>query len=383
MALFLSDEDQTKDSPDCISFNPIKFNKRSRPSKEKTLVIGCFSEFGCETIGCLYCIPMILKRYPGRYVIAMGWYGREYLYRHLVDEFWELNEEYMFLRDKTYAFHYDSPILQKIERAAAKYGQLIPSSALGSFAIGNYCRTCGKFWNEWRHKTEFCPVCKSTVIANSLFADPKKHKEKATKLPYPSTSKLEWAKTLIKPNTIGITARGRKTYNRNLEPNFYLKLINLLEKLGYNIVWLGEKQNCQPCPKEGILDFSQQPEARDLENTLAIVSQCDFTIQFFTASSRLAGMIGTPYILFESPEQIYSTGYFPGQEGRRLEMSTFGDHKLVICQYEKVRDNHADTLALVGQAITELKAGNNEDIIGLVDDKEVVNHLKQDFYETF
>ena len=79
-----------------VTFKVHKLNHRPRPKKrDRIKIVSCFSEFGCETVGVLYCIPRLLRRFPGCYVIAMGWYGREYLYRHLVDEFWELDEKYM------------------------------------------------------------------------------------------------------------------------------------------------------------------------------------------------------------------------------------------------------------------------------------------------
>jgi len=82
---------------DKFEFNVFKFNNRPKPTNSrKVMIISCFSEFGCETIGCMYCLPRLMKRYPGFYYIAMGWYGRSYLYKHLVDEFWELKEEHMW-----------------------------------------------------------------------------------------------------------------------------------------------------------------------------------------------------------------------------------------------------------------------------------------------
>jgi hypothetical protein len=74
-----------------VSFNIFKFNNRPKPIDPKDiLIICCFSEFGCETVGVMYCIPRLLQKYSGKYVICVGWYGRDYLYRHLADEFWEL-----------------------------------------------------------------------------------------------------------------------------------------------------------------------------------------------------------------------------------------------------------------------------------------------------
>jgi alkanesulfonate monooxygenase SsuD/methylene tetrahydromethanopterin reductase-like flavin-dependent oxidoreductase (luciferase family) len=52
------------------------------------------------------------------------------------------------------------------------------------------------------------------------------------------------AKQYLKPNSVGIFARGRAMYGRNLSPEFYVNLIKMLEDLGYNPIWLGEKQKC-------------------------------------------------------------------------------------------------------------------------------------------
>ena len=83
-----------------VEFNIFKFNNRTRPKdKKKVLIIFSFYEFGTEILGILYCIPRLIHQNPGLYVIVAGWYGREYLYRHLADEYWELKEEHQFLRD--------------------------------------------------------------------------------------------------------------------------------------------------------------------------------------------------------------------------------------------------------------------------------------------
>jgi hypothetical protein len=42
------------------------------------------------------------------------------------------------------------------------------------------------------------------------------------------------------------------------------------------------------------------------------MTNLQFTIQFWTASTRLASMMGVPWILFESPDQIAGNG----QEGK-------------------------------------------------------------------
>lgn len=355
-----------------VTFNVHKLNHRPRPKKKDRIkIISCFSEFGCETLGVLYCIPRLLRRFPGSYVIAMGWYGREYLYRHLVDEFWELKEEYMWLREYTRAFHHNSKNLTKIEEESTWHGDVVPSNVLGKYAVSNYCRTCGMFWHEWRKKTECCPKCESTVLVRSIFTDINEYKPMARRVPQPSEEVITWAKGFVGPNTVGVFARGRKAYGRNLEPDFYVRLIQLLERNGHNVIWLGEKQSTQPCPVDHVMDFSRMPESRDLEKTLAIVTQLDFTVQFWTASTRLSGMTGTPFLLFESPEQIYVSysGLCSAQEGKRLELCSFGPKKIVVAHYKNVVEDPDKALELVDRAIGEMKDGNYEEIIGMVEDE--------------
>lgn len=387
LALFKSKRDEnnptrlTEKKLGSIEFNVYKLNNRPKPKKrERIKIVACFSEFGCETVGVLYCIPRLLKRYPGCYIIVMGWYGREYLYRHLVDEFWEVKEDYMYLRDHTRAFHHNSDNLKKLEEAATKYGDVVPSSALGKYAIGNFCRTCGKFWNEWRKKTSDCPLCKSTYIVKSIFSDPESYLKTAVRVPKPRQEYMDWARDLVKPNSVGIFARGRKTYGRNLPPKFYTELIQMLEQSGRGVVWLGEKQSTIPCPVDHVLDFSRMAESQELEKTLAIICQLDFTIQFWTASSRLSGMMGVPFMIFESPEQIYCSGMNPAQEGKRLELTSFGPKKVVLAHYLNVLNDLEGGLGLVGRAIEEMKEDNYEEIVGMVEDKYAIGLLKE-YYE--
>ncbi len=367
-----------------LSFNVYKFNHRIKPKKiDRIRVVSCFSEFGCETLGCMYCLPRLMRRYPGCYVIAMGWYGREYLYRHLVDEFWELKEEYMWLREHARAFHHNSENLETLERAATAYGQVVPAAALGKYAVCNFCKTCGKFWHEWRKQSICCPACTSTLIVKSVFTDIATYKPQAKMIPKPSVGLQEWARTLVKPNTVGIFARGRKTYGRNLPPEFYIKLINLLRSMGYNVIWLGEKQSTIPCPVDDVLDFSRMPESRDLEKTLAIVCNLQFTIQFWTASTRLAGAMGVPFILFESPEQIYvsKSGIMGAQEGKRLELASFGPKKVVIAHFHSVERDQDTALGLVRRAAMELEAGDYTDILGMVEDKDFSTIMQEEHIE--
>lgn len=365
-----------------VSFKVHKFNCRPKPKKrDRILIISAFSEFGCETVGVTYCIPRLIKRFPGLYIVVMGWHGRAYLYQHLVDEFWEIDESYMGLRDRTFAFHHRSQNLKHIEECAAKLGTVVPSSVLGKYAVGNICKTCGAFWNEWRHSTDECPKCTSTNVVNSLFGSAEAYLKTATPVPRPSKEKLEWAAGMVQKPAVGIFARGRKTYGRNLTPEFYTKLIKTVRDLGYNPIWLGEKQSTQPCPVDDVFDFSRCEESRDLEKTLAIISNCAFTIQYWTASSRLAGLMGVPFLLFESPEQIYCSGHLPGQEGRRLELTTFGKRKVAIAHYLDAAKDQEKLLFYTREAILQMQDGNFNDMITeLVTDMDATQMLQDQYY---
>jgi ADP-heptose:LPS heptosyltransferase len=194
---------------------------------------------------------------------------------------------------------------------------------------------------------------------------------------------MEWAKNLVGENCVGIFARGRKTYGRNLPPDFYIKLIKLITDMGYKVIWLGEKQSTLPCPVEGVLDFSRSEDSRDLEKTLAIISNLKFTVQFWTASTRLAGMMGVPFLIFESPEQIYASysGVQSAQEGKRLELTSFGPKKIVLSHFRSVLENQNEGLDLVKKAIEEMNDGNWSDLMGLVEDKDFSQTLQKEFYE--
>lgn len=365
---------------DKVSFKVHKFNNRKRPDSSRTTLICCFSEFGCETLGVLYCIPRILKQHLGRYVIAVGWSGRAYLYKHLVDEYWELDEKYMSLRDRTYAFHFVSKNLFAIEEKIKQYGKVVPSADVGGFLVGNYCRMCGKLWSDAVERVENCPNCQGTTIVRSILTNVKETKKQVCMLPKPKEKALEWAKQQITGKTVAVFARNRKTYARNLTYNFYLKIQDLLTKSGYNIVWLGEKNNSFPAP-ENTIDLVG---LNDLEKTLAIISLCDFTIQFFTASSRFAGMMGTPFILFENPELFYPYSFekaSSGQEGKRLELCTFGKRKIVLCDYVMLAENEEAGITILDRAIKELTSSNEEDIIGLVPNVELVKEMKKVYDE--
>jgi len=179
-------------------------------------------------------------------------------------------------------------------------------------------------------------------------------------------------KYLANDNNVAIFARARKCYGRNLQPDFYERLIFLLRSKGYNPIWMGEKVSTLPCPVSDVVDFSRMEESKDLESTFAIIKQCKFTVQFWTASSRLAGLMGVPYLLFESPDQIWGGG----QEGIRRNLCDFGPRKLSINHYLNVYQDNTKGLDVVKKNIEEMESNNWEDHIGLVED-QVVREMKQ------
>jgi hypothetical protein len=85
------------------------------------------------------------------------------------------------------------------------------------------------------------------------------------------------------------------------------------------------------------------PESRDLELVLAIISHLKFTVQFWTASTRLASAMKVPWLLFESPNQIVGNG----QEGIRIALTTDEDKKkLVLSNYFNVLENQEERMFL-------------------------------------
>ena len=105
--------------------------------------------------------------------------------------------------------------------------------------------------------------------------------------------------------------------------------------------------------------------SRDLERTLSIVKNLKFTIQYWTASTRLASLVDTPFILFESPDQIF----LDGQEGLRIELLTSSNKKIIVYDYDLFFNNLDSGLEFSKRAIQEVKENNFETILGLVHDQ--------------
>jgi predicted Zn-ribbon and HTH transcriptional regulator len=357
-----------------VTFTEWKFSKRSRPNKKDVLIISCFGEFGCETIGVMYSIPAVMAANSDKYIIVMGWYGRAYLYRHLVDEFWEIGEEFQWLREYARAFYHTSKNLQKIEEQAAQHGKVMSSRELARYVVGNTCKDCGGIWGGEIAEKLKCKYCKSENVESCLFANIARWKKRAVRIPEPSQEKMLAASQYVTDhNMVGVFARGRVCYGRNLQPEFYKNLVYTLRDMGYEPIWLGEKQSTQACPVGDVLDFSRMPESRDLELTVAIISKLKYTIQYWTASTRLASIVETPYLLFESPDQIFGRG----QEGYRRELFDFGKRKLAVCHFLNVYNNNSAGIDLTKRCVSEMSVGNYDDVFALLEVEEIAKHLKK------
>lgn len=340
--------------------------------KNKTLFIFALVEFGCEWLIPNYLLPMIIKKNKHKNIVVVGWYGREFLYKHLVDEFWELSEDCMGLRETVRALHHHSKTIKKLELYLKNFGEVFPSHFLGNMLVEAKCLDCGRRFGS-RDARQVCPACHSQNIRQSFFSSPEKNRKHFVPLPKPSIPALEWAEKIRKPNMVGIFARSRKAYGRNLPKEFYIQLIKDLQFKGFVPVWLGEKQSVYSCPVDDIIDLTDCPESRNLENIIALLKGFAFTIQFWTASTRLSLAANCPFLLVESPDQLYGAG----QEGLRLKLLNVNDtkSKIVLCNYKKVCENMGEFNSVISDAISDLIKSDIGVKIGLVDDADYVQHI--------
>lgn len=362
-----------------ITFNLHKFTDQTRPDPKDVVIFPMFSEFGSEMVGVLYCIPQLIReKYPGKYVIIMGWYGRPYLYKHLADEFWEVQPQHQWMRTHCLAFHHNSSNLKRTERRAKKHGYVVGMDELGAvfgFLPIRECMipTCkGEVRSDIVTGCQICMKCGHKYPKPGLTQNIYKAKQSAVWVPDPSAEKVEHVRKFLKPRSVGVTARNRTTYGRNLPPIYYERLLCMLADMGYNPVWIGERATSLDCPCPWVTNFSVAEESADLEMTLALTKQLDFTVQFWTASTRLAGLVGTPFILFESPDQIWGQG----QEGYRMNLCSKGPHKLVIAHFNRVKEDQTTALDLVHRAVRDVECGDYRDIVGMVENPAHVGQMR-------
>ena len=337
--------------------------------KKETIFVFALVEFGCELLLPHYLLPKICNKNKNKNIIVIGWYGREFLYKHLVDEFWEIEEKYMFLRETVRALHHNSKTIKKLEIYLRAFGEVVPSLKLGNALLQARCINCSKAFG-CKDANQICPVCFSKNVKPSFFASPQKNRNMYVPLPTPPVKARLWAKENSLPNMVGIFARNRQAYRRNLDLEFYYNLIQNLKRKGFNPVWLGEKQSVHECPDKSIKDFTNIPEARELENIISLLKECEFTIQFWTASTRLSLEANCPFLIVESPDQIYGAG----QEGIRLQLLNPNNvkNKVILCNFKKVFENIEEFNSIILNGIDQMITDDYSQIIGLVDDEEYV-----------
>lgn len=356
----------------------VKFNRQIYNESSKIpLFVNCLVEFGCESLLPHYVLEHIKKTNSKYKFVILGWKGRGYFYRHIADEFWELDEKYMFLREYVRAFTNVSKNIRNIESSLSRYGIVFSSKFLGNYFLESYCLLCQTRIGTI-NKLLQCPKCGSHRFNNSIFADLQNAKNLYKKMNLPNEQYLSWAdKIVANKKVIGIFARKRKTYGRNLCSDFYVNLIEEIRKKGYDVVWLGEGVSTLPCPVSDIFDFSKSEFSDSIEACAALVSKCSATFQCWTASTRFSQMMNSSFFLVESPDQIYGNG----QEGRRLYLLTqdFSKKKIYLANFHKVCDNLEVFLNdCVYHLFDFIENKNSNDIMGLVNDEQYVSKIMKE-----
>lgn len=363
-----------------MSFSVHKFNNRSKPQDlQKILIIPSFWEFGVETIGMCYCLPQIIHANPDCYIIVVGWHGRSFLYSKMADEYWELSEDHQWLREYSDAFRNDSRNISNLEVKLSQYGRVVNGSSFSQMCVHYFCVECKHGFVTHNHINTKCQKCNGDNLVRPLFGDLSASKKRFVSVPTPSMEKHDAMRRFVHGKPIAIFARNRLRYGRNLSINFYQKLINLIKEMGYQPIWMGEKQSVHACPDPTIVDFTSHPESNDLECTLALLSMCNYTMQYYTASTRLAAMVKTPWILFESADQLVGNG----QEGMRIILTTEQEKKkLVIANFQRLLENEDEGIRHSRIAIEEMDQGNHKTIVAMVDNSDMVrmNMVKLDYW---
>lgn len=363
-----------------VAFHVHKFTNRQMPSdRRKIMVVPCFYEFGVETIGLCFCLPQIIHANPDCYVVAVGWHGRAFLYSRVVDEYWEIDESHQWLREYSDAFRNESRNVAKLETKLQQFGRVVPGSYMARMCVQYFCLECKHPFVSHDHIATKCDKCGGNNLVKPLFGDLGANKRRFMQIPSPSPAKVELARSWLGRRPVGIFARNRVRYGRNLSVGFYQSLIDRLRAMGYDPVWLGERQSVHACPDSTVFDFTSSPDSRDLETTLAVISQCAFTVQFYTASTRLASMVKTPWILFESADQLVGRG----QEGMRVILTTDYDRKkIVIANFQTLSENEGLGLEACENAVRDVERGDFGTVVEMVDNPELVrtNMDKLDYW---
>ncbi len=358
-----------------LALDKLEFNRSIFTDKTgKYLFVFALVEFGCELFLPHYFLKKLRTQYSESKMVVIAWAGRSFLYKNFADEVWEIKDNYMWLRETVRAFLHVSKNIKKLENHLRTYGDIFPSSKFGNMVLENKCNKCQAAFGS--DKKILCPMCHESDVRLSMFADLNNAKNNFNPISYEDENIKLWAKRNMPQNAIAIFARNRKTYGRNLPKLFYINLIDRLIQHGYNPVWFGEKQSSMPCPNESIFDFSKLPEAKNLQYTLCCLETCAASFQAWTASTRLSQIANIPYVLVETPDQIYGRGH----EGKRLFLfsNDLSKQKIVLCNYNKTMENQSMFLTLCEKSILQhIEDKDNSDILGLVDNEDQAKLLHQ------
>lgn len=351
---FIKQDNQRK-----IYFNELCFNKhvfKEEVNFSKKMFFLSFGEFGCETILPTFLLPRMNNNFQEYRKIVIGWKDREYFYRDICDEYWELDSKYMMLKNNSYAFENTSVEIASLNKRLIPLGVVINGTKIGKLCVKAKCKKCF-FEFEVDRGDVYCAKCYSDNIEKSLFQGSREYRKYSNVLPQINKKYIDFAQDYIPENTVALFARNRKTYKRNLTTEHYDKIIDMIISLGYNVVLLGESVSSYSLKNEKIINFMNHELAGNLEAAFAIVNKCVFSLQYFTASSRISSLLNKPFVLFESADQVYGRG----QEGIRLSLMTkdYNNKKIVLANYVDVAENTDDAVATTKQAIQELLIDKN------------------------
>ena len=88
-------------------------------------------------------------------------------------------------------------------------------------------------------------------------------------------------------------------------------------------------------------------------------------------------MVGTPYLLFECPNQIWGEGH----EGYRRILTDFGPSKLAIAEFRTIYEDNDLGVRSAMEAIGQLEAGDTSDYLGATQTPEYAVAMRERFYE--
>ena len=319
-----------------------------------------FAEFGCESLIPTFLIPRINTGFNRYRKIVLGWSGREYFYRNVCDEFWELDEKFMALKNESYAFKNISREIIALNKRLSNLGIVINGDKMGNLCLNCRCQDCSEEFYRDRGDIS-CIKCGSNRVIKSLLQGCKEYKKSISPLSPIGDKYVEWANSIIPVKSVALFARNRKTYGRNLPENFYDKIIDLIISMGYNVVLLGEPISSYNIQSPKIINLFNTEYAGNLEAAFAAVNKCDFSIQFYTASTRISSLLDKPFILVESPDQLFGRG----QEGRRLSLMTknYSKKKFIVSNFSDVLDNFDKFFTIFKDAAEDFVFKNNpEDV---------------------